>query len=195
MVLKAMSTYLSGAIPAKAVTPFVRGQSAAVRSLNSLAEEIARTNIPVLIMGESGTGKEVYGRMIHRLSKQAHVPLKKISCGAVQHGEFLGLLKSETQESGDTAQSGRTLFLDGIDELDLESQKILLSILPDGEMGENSSGRARVIASTSRNLEKEIESGRFRKDGDLPGSGREGGRPSRRIVGSYDERDRCRHRR
>jgi len=159
-----MSTYLSDAIPSSAVSPFVRGQSAAVQSLNSMAEEIARTNIPVLIMGESGTGKEVYGRMIHRLSKQAHVPLKKISCGAVQHGEFLGLLKSEPQESGDAAQSGRTLFLDGIDELDLESQKILLSILPDGEMGENSSSRARVIASTSRNLEKEIESGRFRKE-------------------------------
>lgn len=130
-----------------------------------MVEEIARTNIPVLLMGESGTGKEVYGRMIHRLSKQADVPLKKISCRAVQHGEFLALLKSELQEKGGVAaKSARTLFLDGIDELDLESQKILLSILPDGEIGENNPSRARVIASTSRNLEKEIESGRFRKE-------------------------------
>lgn len=129
-----------------------------------MVEEIARTNIPVLVMGESGTGKEVYGRMIHRLSKQSQGPLKKISCRAVQHGEFLALLRSELQESGGAAESGRTLFLDGIDELDLESQKILLSILPDGETGENSASRVRVIASTSRNLEKEIESGRFRKE-------------------------------
>jgi len=160
-----MSTFLSDAAPTNMASQFVRGQSVAAQNLNSMLEEIARTHIPVLLMGESGTGKEVYGRMIHRLSKQAHVPLKKISCRAVQHGEFLALLKSELQEhEGGAAQSGWTLFLDGIDELDLESQKILLSILPDGETDENNSSRARVIASTSRNLEQEIESGRFRKE-------------------------------
>lgn len=161
-----MSTFLSDAAPTNMASQFVRGQSAAAQSLDSMVEEIARTHIPVLLMGESGTGKEVYGRMIHRLSKQAHVPLKKISCRAVQHGEFLALLKSELQEEreGGATQSGRTLFLDGIDELDLESQKILLSILPDGEADENNSSRARVIASTSRNLGQEIESGRFRKE-------------------------------
>lgn len=161
----AMSTFISDAVPSATVSPFVRGQSPAAQSLNSMVEEIARTNIPVLLMGESGTGKEVYGRRIHRLSKQGHLPLRKISCGAVQHGEFLGLLKSELQESdGGAVPGGRTLFLDGIDELDLESQKILLSILPDGEIGESNSSRARVIASTSKNLEKEIEAGRFRKE-------------------------------
>lgn len=160
-----MSTFLSDAAPPSTSNPFVRGQSAAVQNLNFMVEEIARTNIPVLLMGESGTGKEVYGRMIHRLSKQAHVPLKKISCRAVQQGEFLTLLKSELPgQDGGAALRGRTLFLDGIDELDLESQKILLSILPDGETGENGFSHTRVIASTSRNLEKEIESGRFRKE-------------------------------
>lgn len=160
-----MSTFLRDAAPSGTASPFVRGRSSAIRSLNSMVEEIARTNIPVLLMGESGTGKEVYGRMIHRLSKQAHLPLKKISCRAVQHGEFLALLKSELQENGrGAATGGRTLFLDGIDELDLESQKILLSMLPDGETGDGNPSPARVIASTSRNLEKEIEAGRFRKE-------------------------------
>src|SRR6266581_6561029 len=126
-----MSTFLSDAAPTNMASQFVRGQSAAAQSLNSMVEEIARTHIPVLLMGESGTGKEVYGRMIHRLSKQAHVPLKKISCRAVQHGEFLALLKSELREvDSDGTQSPRTIFLDGIDELDLESQRALLSILP-----------------------------------------------------------------
>src|SRR5690349_24874496 len=116
-----MSSFLNDAAPLGTASPFVRGQSVAVQSLNSMIEEIARTNIPVLVMGESGTGKEVYGRMIHRLSKQAHAPLKKISCRAVQHGEFLTMLKSELQENGGgDAQGGRALFLDGIDELDLE---------------------------------------------------------------------------
>src|SRR5579859_6478783 len=104
-----MGTFLSDAAPPSTTNPFVRGQSAAVQNLNFMVEEIARTNIPVLLMGESGTGKEVYGRMIHRLSKQAHVPLKKISCRAVQQGEFLTLLKSELPEQdGGAAPRGRT---------------------------------------------------------------------------------------
>lgn len=140
---------------------FVHGHSQAIRNVNSMVEQIARTNIPVLVMGESGTGKEVYGRMIHRLSKHGDTPLKKISCRVAQQGELLALLKLELKEG---QPSSRTLFLDGIDELDLESQKILLSLLPDGETEENSSHQARIIASTSRNLEKEVESGRFRKE-------------------------------
>ena len=159
-----MDSFLSDAASTRTASAFVRGQSAAVQNLNSMVEEIAQTNIPVLLMGESGTGKEVYGRMIHRLSRQANVPLKKISCRAVQPGEFLAMLRSELRESDGAAKNGGTLFLDGIDELDLESQKALLSILPDGEIGENKSGQTRVIASTSRNLKKEIEAGRFRKE-------------------------------
>ncbi len=160
-----MSTFLSDAARPERKGAFVYGHSAAMQSLNSMVGEIAPTNIPVLLMGESGTGKEVYGRMIHRLSKNAQAPLRKISCRAVEAGEFFALLKSELREvDSDGTQSPRTIFLDGIDELDLESQRALLSILPDGETDENNSNCARIIASTSRNLEKEIESGRFRKE-------------------------------
>jgi two-component system, NtrC family, response regulator AtoC len=160
-----MSTFVQGTIPSYTNSLFVRGHAPSIQSLNSMIEEIAPTNIPVLLMGESGTGKEVYGRMIHKLSRQGHLPLRKISCRAVEPGELLALLKSDPQESnGSAKQDERTLFLDGIDELDSECQKILLSILPDGENDGNNSSHARIIASTSRNLEKEIESGRFRKE-------------------------------
>ena len=160
-----MSTFLSDIAASSTASPFVRGRSAAVQNLNSMVEEIARTNIPVLLMGESGTGKEVYGRMIHKLSRQGHVPLRKISCRAVEPGDFLALLKSSLQEGNeDGKQEERTLFLDGIDELDLECQKILLSVLPDGENDASNSSRVRIIASTARNLEKEVETGRFRKE-------------------------------
>lgn len=160
-----MSTFLQDAAPSCANSPFVRGHAPAVQNLNSIIEEIARTNIPVLLMGESGTGKEVYGRMIHRLSRHGHLPLKKIRCRAVEPAEFLALLKSDQQEGNGGAKADEgTLFLDGIDELGSECQKILLSILPDGENDVSHSSRARIIASTSRNLEKEIESGRFRKE-------------------------------
>jgi two-component system, NtrC family, response regulator AtoC len=159
-----MSLLAKDAVMSSQNGAFVRGQSPAMEKLNSVVEEIALTNIPVLLMGESGTGKEVYGRRIHRLSKHGHTPLNKVSCRGLEQGEILAL-KSHLRERVENSADGlRTLFLDGIDELDLESQKILLSFLPDGEMDENNLERTRLIASTSRNLEKEIESGRFRRE-------------------------------
>jgi two-component system response regulator AtoC len=144
---------------------FVRGHSPTIQDLNAVIEEIARTDIPILLVGESGTGKEVYARAIHRLSKHSQRPLKKINCRAVEQREFLALLKSDLREGGGSAEGSlRTLFLDGIDELDLESQKILLSVLPDGEIDEYDLNSVRTIATTSRNLEQEIESGRFRRE-------------------------------
>lgn len=160
-----MTFSLTGIVSAPLVAGFVHGQSPAIRSVNFMVEEIARTNIPVLVMGESGTGKEVYGRMIHRLSQHGHRPLRKVNCRTVDQQEFCAALKSDLKEGGESSADGlQTLFLDGIDELDLEGQKILLSLLPDGEPDGNSPSRTRIITSTSRNLEKEIESGRFRRE-------------------------------
>ncbi len=160
-----MSTSLNHAVEHPAMTAFVYGHSAAVQRLNTIVGEIARTNIPVLLMGESGTGKEVYGRLIHRLSKYCHAPLKKLSCRALEPGEFLSQLKCGLRGNGEGPEEGmRTLFLDGIDELDLACQKVLLSLLPDGEIDENSHHGVRLITSTSRNLEKDIESGKFRRE-------------------------------
>src|SRR5690349_11624001 len=145
-----MSTFVQDTMPSYTNSLFVRGHAASIQSLNSMIEEIAPTNIPVLLMGESGTGKEDCGRRVHKLSRQGHLPLRKISCRAVEPEELLALLKSDPQESnGGVKQDERTLFLDGIDELDSECQKILLSILPDGENDGSNSSRARIIASTS----------------------------------------------
>jgi two-component system response regulator AtoC len=156
---------MSRAVEHTNTTPFVYGQSAAIQRLNALVGEIAQTNIPVLLIGESGTGKEVYGRLIHRLSKYCHAPFKKLSCRALEPGEFLIRLKCDLRVNGEGAEDGlRTLFLDGIDELDLACQKVLLSLLPDGEIEENGQQGVRLIASTSRNLDKETEAGRFRRE-------------------------------
>src|SRR5260370_30302547 len=160
-----MSTSLSRFTEPSAVTAFVYGHSPAIQNLNTAVWEIARTNIPVLLLGESGTGKEVYGRLIHRLSKHCDTPLNKLSCRALELGEFLAQLKCFLGGAGESLGDGlRTLFLDGIDELDLACQKALLSLLPDGENDENSSHRIRLIAASSRNLEKDIESGKFRRE-------------------------------
>ena len=160
-----MSIFLSSAEEGSAAKAFVYGHSPAIQGVNDIIREIARTDIPVLLSGESGTGKEVYGGLLHRLSKNCLNPLRKLSCRALEQGEFLTQLKSDFKGIGGSPEEGLpTLFLDGIDELDLGCQKVLLSLLPDGGSDEKSQQRVRLIASTSRNLEKEIESGRFRTE-------------------------------
>ena len=158
-----MNTCPSRIVDHTASSGFVYGRSAAMQSLNATVEEVARTNIPVLLMGESGTGKEVYGRLIHRLSKNCHTPLRKLSCRAVEPSEFFAQLKSDLGGNGNNREDDpRTVFVDGIDELDAAYQKFLVSLLPDG--GEKSDQHVRLIASTCRNLEQKIEPGRLRRE-------------------------------
>jgi two-component system, NtrC family, response regulator AtoC len=144
---------------------FVYGQGTSVHSLNSLVAEIAGTDIPVLLVGESGTGKEVYARLIHRLSGLGEVPLKKVSCTALDAGRLLAEVQEEfLSDRGNGEAAARTVFLDGVHELDAACQRVLLSLLPDGEPKvRNGKKVPRFISSTSRNLEEEIEAGRFRR--------------------------------
>jgi two-component system, NtrC family, response regulator AtoC len=147
-------------------TGFVCGQAATMQSLNALVVEIAKTDIPVLLIGESGTGKEVYARLIHRLSGLGEAPLKKVSCAALDTGRLLAEVQAEFHSGSEGREaSARTVFLDGVDELDAVCQRALLSVLPDGEPRGRSAGMAaRLICTTSRNLDKEIEAGRFRRE-------------------------------
>jgi two-component system response regulator AtoC len=143
---------------------FVYGQGSDMHSLNVLAAEIARTDIPVLLVGESGTGKDVYARLIHRLSGRGEASLAKINCAALDAGQLLNEVRAAFQSAGDVAEGEtRTVFLDGVHELDAACQRVLLSLLPDGECKNGSAKPAsRVVSSTSCNFEKEIEAGRFR---------------------------------
>jgi len=147
---------------AAAVAGLVYGHATPIHALNAMVAEIARTDIPVLLMGESGTGKDVYARLIHRLSGSDKGPLKKLNCAALSEVQLLG----EIQESRTGAEGGvGTLFLDRVQELDASCQRILLSLLPDGEPRGRSGGlAARLICSSSRSLDKEIEAGRFRRE-------------------------------
>jgi two-component system, NtrC family, response regulator AtoC len=143
---------------------FVYGLGAEMHSLNVLAAEIARTDIPVLLVGESGTGKDVYARLIHRLSGRTEAALAKINCAALDAGQLLSEVRAAFQSAGDGGDfRARTVFLDGVHELDSACQRVLLSLLPDGEAKSGGpSGIIRVVSSTSCNFEKEIEAGRFR---------------------------------
>jgi len=144
----------------------ISARGAVMRSLNAMVDEIAKTDIAILLTGESGTGKEVYARLIHRVSNLGGTPLKKVNCGAVDAGRLLAQLR---ESLGTVAGSGyvksQTLFLDGVDELDLSCQRVLLSLLSDSEQRCGTGEEAlRFISSTSKDLEKEIEAGRFRRE-------------------------------
>jgi len=141
-------------------------RSAIMQSLNLMVDEIAKTDIAILLMGESGTGKEVYARWIHHVSHLGSRPMKKVNCAAMDAGRLLAQIR---ESLGTVAGSGygkpQTLFLDSVDELDLSCQRVLLSLLSDGEQ-KCGSGQAavRFISSSSSDLEKDIEAGRFRRE-------------------------------
>src|SRR5467141_424778 len=161
-----MSRIATNSLKSSTSTGFVYGQAPAVQSLNALIQEIAETDLPILLVGESGTGKEIYARLIHRLSGLCEAPLNKVNCAALDAGQLLAELSEELLSSGGNGEAApRTLFLDGVHELDATTQRALLSLLPDGEPKGNPGKPApRFIFSTSRNLEKEIEAGRFRRE-------------------------------
>jgi two-component system response regulator AtoC len=142
---------------------FVYGQGADLQSLNVLAAEIARTDIPVLLVGESGTGKDVYARLIHRLSGRGDNSFTKINCSALDAGELLNQVRSAIRMAELTESEERTVFLDGVHELDAACQRVLLSALPDVDpKSRTSKAGTRFVSSTSCDFEKEIQSGRFR---------------------------------
>ena len=158
-------------VPAARVAEFsaanglVLCQSAAIRNLNALVADIASTDIPVLLTGESGTGKDVYGQWIHRLSNYWQTPMRKLSCRTTDARELLAYIKGVQNGSASGRQDGlHTLFVDGIDEADLDCQKLLISLLSDGDNKENGKQQIRLISSAVQDLEKEIEEGRFRRE-------------------------------
>jgi len=143
---------------------FVYGLGPAMLTLNAVAVEIARTDIPILILGESGTGKDSYARLIHRLSPKAHAHLWTVNCSAVDPGDLLAQVQEALGRVSDHENSG-SVYLDNIHELDLACQRLLLSHLSDGESTPTRHALcARLISSTTRSLESEVEAGRFRRE-------------------------------
>lgn len=152
----------TGLIEAQGGGGFIPGRGAAMQSLERLIADVARTRIPLLIMGESGTGKDVYSRLIHRRSECGQEPFTKLSCALVNLDDFLPQLK---QFCASKPGMAGTLFVDGVDELDLSCQRALLSLIPDTDATVSEYKiQARLICSCSQDLDQEIAAGRFRRE-------------------------------
>ncbi|MGA9525804.1 MAG: sigma 54-interacting transcriptional regulator [Myxococcaceae bacterium] len=153
--------------------------STAMRRAKALVDQIADTDVPVLLLGESGVGKEVIAREIHTRSRRTNRPFIKVNCAALpadlleselfghERGAFTGAT-NEKPGKFELADQG-TIFLDEIGEMAVRLQAKLLQVLQDEEffrVGGKKSVRvdARVVVATNRDLEREIENGNFRED-------------------------------
>ena|SRR5882672_672799 len=155
------------------------GRSEAFIMVMKQVGRVATTNLPVLLTGESGTGKEVVASSLHSRSHRAEQPFVAVNCGAISaeliESELFGHVKgsftgADRDRRGlwEEADKG-TVFLDEITETTPAFQVKLLRALQQGEIrrvGSNHTQRVdvRVIAASNRNVEEEVDAGRFRKD-------------------------------
>ncbi len=155
------------------------GESAPMQKLRAQVRKVARSQAPVYISGESGSGKEMVARLIHRIGPRADGAFIPVNCGAIpselMESEFFGHRKgSFTGASSDReglfqAASGGTLFLDEIADLPISMQVKLLRAIQEKSVRAIGSEKevkvdVRILSATHKDLQKEVEAGRFRQD-------------------------------
>ena len=155
------------------------GKSKAIQDVLELVKKVANTQATVLITGESGTGKELIALALHALSDRREKLFLPVNCGALPEtlleslvfghvkGSFTGAFAN--QEGLFEKARGGTIFLDEIGEIPQHLQVKLLRALEAKEilpLGSTTPRRidVRVLAATNRNLNNEVEAGRFRED-------------------------------
>jgi two-component system, NtrC family, response regulator AtoC len=155
------------------------GESALIRALRRLIEDLADSEVRVLVLGKSGTGKERVARALHAVSPRRDRPFMAINCGGLSaplleselfghvRGAFTGAVADRPGML--VAAQGGTLFLDEIGEMPLPMQVALLRALEQGVVRPVGAERetridVRVIAATNRDLPAEVAAGRFRED-------------------------------
>jgi len=155
------------------------GQSAAMQRIFDTIKKVASTDGTVLIHGKSGTGKELVARAIHFNSKRAGRPFIAVNCGAIvenlfeselfghKRGSFTGATMDK--EGFFKAADSGSLFLDEVSEIPFQLQVKLLRAIELKEVTPVGTALpisvdVRIIASTNKNLAKEVEAGRYRED-------------------------------
>jgi len=155
------------------------GDSEAMQQVRSIVEQVADSELTVLIRGESGTGKEIVARLCHQLSGRKNKPFLKVNCAAIprdlleaelfgyEKGAFTGAHKNK-QGRFELADKG-TIFLDEIGDMPMELQSKLLQVLEQQEFVRvggihNIHVDVRIICATNKNLEVAIKEHGFRDD-------------------------------
>lgn len=155
------------------------GKSHAMNKVFEMIQTVAETESTVLITGNSGTGKELVARAIHFNSKRKNKPFVAVNCGAIsenlieselfghKRGAFTGAISDK--EGYLKAADGGTLFLDEISEMPLQLQVKLLRVIQEKEITPVGTTysipiNVRFVATTNKNLQNEVASGKFRED-------------------------------
>ena len=150
-----------------------------MKNLLKLAGSVASSDMTVLILGESGTGKEMLAQYIHKTSRRHDKPFIAVNCAAIpdnlleselfgfEKGAFTGALEKKAGKF--ELAHGGTILLDEIGEMTSTLQAKLLRVLQEREIDRIGGKQpvpvdVRVIATTNRELQKEIDEGRFRED-------------------------------
>jgi DNA-binding NtrC family response regulator len=155
------------------------GDSAKMSDLKSLVEQVADSELAVMIRGESGTGKEIIARMVHALSGRAEQEFVKVNCAAIprdlleselfgyEKGAFTGAVRNKPGRF--EIADGGTMFLDEVGDMPLELQSKLLQVVEQNEFVRvggvhNIKVDVRIVCATNRNLEEAISQKQFRDD-------------------------------
>lgn len=172
-------TQLKSELEAKSHYDEFIGDSPLMMEIKNVIEQVADSELTVLIRGESGTGKEIIARMIHNLSGRKDEPLIKVNCAAIprdlleaelfgyEKGAFTGAHKTKPGRF-ETANKG-TMFLDEIGDMPLELQSKLLQVLEQREFVrvggiQNIKVDVRIVCATNQNLEDLIKQSKYRDD-------------------------------
>jgi DNA-binding NtrC family response regulator len=155
------------------------GAGSAMRRVFETIQKVAETDLSVLVLGESGTGKELVAQALHQHSARRAKPFIAVNCAAIspelveselfghEKGSFTG---ADARRTGKfEAAHGGTIFLDEIGDMARETQAKVLRVLQERELervggSEKIRVDVRVVAATHRDLEAEVERGRFRED-------------------------------
>ena len=155
------------------------GSSSAMRTLSEQLDKVVDTRVTVLIEGETGVGKELVAAAVHYRSRRRDKLFVGQNCAAMpenlleselfghKKGSFTGA--HEEKKGLFEIADGGTLFLDEVTEMPISLQSKLLRVLQEGEIRAigatiEKKVNVRIVAATNRNLEKEVEQGRFRED-------------------------------
>jgi two-component system response regulator AtoC len=144
--------------PEGLVRGFVEGKSLSMRALEEVIRELARSEVPVLLLAEKGAGKRAVAERIHQMSAHGDEPFRVVASAELTSEMFAEGDRGGLFEAG-------TTYLEEVADLAMASQEALLSVLPASRHnGHPPAQYARLICGSAQDLEAEVRAGRFRED-------------------------------